>query len=205
MGGLYREENPFFLGNIDELTELKIPEGIIVIGNGAFQNFTKLEKVVVGKSVNTILFDAFKGCKKLKDVNLPNGLLNNIGIIQIDTYAFDSTEMLEIKQQEGYDPFAKLESIGVAAFNRAGDNIEISQIPETLKSIASFAFYGCGKYSVINIILPDSLTGFEDNCFSGYADGNINTITHVSGETVDSKELSRLGLSNPTTIEQVIE
>lgn len=72
-GGLYREENPFFLGNIDELTELKIPEGIIVIGNGAFQNFTKLEKVVVGKSVNTILFDAFKGCKKLKEVIIEKG------------------------------------------------------------------------------------------------------------------------------------
>ena len=72
-GWLYREENPFFLGNIDELTELKIPEGIIVIGNGAFQNFTKLEKVVVGKSVNTILFDAFKGCKKLKEVIIEKG------------------------------------------------------------------------------------------------------------------------------------
>ena len=42
---------------------------VSAIGERAFANCTKLEKVVIGKNVSVINDNAFSGCKKLKEVS----------------------------------------------------------------------------------------------------------------------------------------
>jgi hypothetical protein len=74
----------------------------------------------------------------------------------------------------------------------------------TIETMEKNCLTGCGtNASDLNIVLPDNLSGFKDNCFLRYAVGKINTITHISGGSVNSEELARLGFSysNPVTIE----
>lgn len=192
------------------------------------ENRMELEAIYLPSTIKSIGEAAFQGCKKLKTVNLPNGLDDNCGVTSIATYAFDSTGMVEIEERNDYSPLAKLISLGLA-FYMAGPGVKLFTIPEGLKSIAAYCFFecenvafedfstlqslglnslaNCGKNKTINIVLPSSLSGYANNCFSDYAKGNINTVTHVGGESVDNEELNRLGLSysNPITIESVID
>lgn len=54
------------------IEELIIPEGIVAIGQGAFEENKNLVKVTLPKSVHTISKSAFYNCKKLTDINLGN-------------------------------------------------------------------------------------------------------------------------------------
>jgi hypothetical protein len=188
-----------------------------------------LKEIFLPETITTIKEHAFEGCVYLEDVHLPNGLKENIGVTLIDTYAFNNASSLKIEQSDDYDPFAKLTKIGVAAFYKCKNGIYITKLSKTLNNINGYAFYDCpnvsiedfsnlkelgsnalgesGKNKTINIILPTALDKFVDNCFSGYAIGNINTVTYFGGGSVEDTVLARLGLSysNPTTIEQVIE
>jgi hypothetical protein len=153
---------------------------------------------------------------------------DNCGVTSIASYAFDSTGAVEIEERNDYNPLAKLSSLELA-FYMAGPGVKLFTIPKDLKSITAYCFYdcenvafedfstlqslgtkaleNCGKNKTINIVLPSSLSNYANNCFINYAKGNINTVTHVGGESVDSEELSRLGLSysNPVSFESVID
>ena len=53
---------------------LQIPDGIVTIGNGAFQNDTAATVVTFGKSVETIGDDAFNNCSKLPKIIFSEGI-----------------------------------------------------------------------------------------------------------------------------------
>lgn len=62
---------------------------IIAIADNAFKNNKKVTKVVLGKNVKSIGKNAFKGCTKLKTVEVKSTTLNKIG-----ANAFDSCKKL---------------------------------------------------------------------------------------------------------------
>ena len=188
-----------------------------------------LQHIYLPATITTIGNNAFYGCTSLETINLPNGLDEEYGITSIGTYAFNTTGKLQLKETSTYKPLNKVKEIGVSAFYQAGPNVYLNTLPPALDTINAFAFAycenvafedftnvqimstnsplsGCGKHTKIDVLLPVSLDGFADNCFSEYAVGNINSIT-IAGVTADENIITRLGLSysNPTTIEQVIE
>ena len=188
-----------------------------------------LQHIHLPATITTIGNNAFYGCTSLETINLPNGLDEEYGITSIGTYAFNTTGKLQLKETSTYKPLNKVKEIGVSAFYQAGPNVYLNTLPPALDTINAFAFAycenvafedftnvqimstnsplsGCGKHTKIDVLLPVSLDGFADNCFSEYAVGNINSIT-IAGVTADENIITRLGLSysNPTTIEQVIE
>lgn len=59
-----------------------VPEGVSIIGKGAFKGLVGIEQVIFPESVTSIMEDAFKGCRKLKEINFPSSL------IHIGDYAF---------------------------------------------------------------------------------------------------------------------
>lgn len=189
-----------------------------------------LQHIYLPSSITTIGERAFQGCRYLETINLPNALEEGIGVTTLGTYAFDTTGKIQISENAEYKPLAKLTSISVSSFYGAGDGVYLTETPKGLTTIPAFAFAYCpnisigdfstvstmgmsalyqsGKYSMIDIILPVTIgSGFANGCFSEYAMGNINTVTHVGGGSVSDEDLARLGLSysNPVTIEQVIE
>lgn len=65
---------PLFKGNT-KIKEVIIPEGITnEIPAECFNGCVNLTKVVIPEGVTVIGYDAFKGCKKLKSITIPNSL-----------------------------------------------------------------------------------------------------------------------------------
>ena len=58
----------------DGSTSLSIPSGVRVIGEGAFKNCVKLEKLELGSEVEVIEKEAFRGCKELREITLPKSV-----------------------------------------------------------------------------------------------------------------------------------
>ncbi len=54
--------------------KLIVGSNVKIIGNGSFENCTKLKEIIFEEGVETIGENAFKGCESLKAVNLPESL-----------------------------------------------------------------------------------------------------------------------------------
>ena len=65
--------------NCSNLTNITIPNSIVVIGNCAFAVCENLTNINIPNSVTTIDREAFCQCKNLTNVNIPNGV-TSIGI-----------------------------------------------------------------------------------------------------------------------------
>ena len=59
-------------------TSYSVPEGVTIIGGGAFTGSPLLEEVILPDSLTMILDNAFFGCRELKNINIPS-LVTNIG------------------------------------------------------------------------------------------------------------------------------
>lgn len=127
---------------IPSITAVSIPEGIKVIGAGAFDGYTGLTNVSIPNSVTLIDLDAFQGCTELTDVVMPDSLT------VIETGAFQGCKgLLSITIPDG------VLSIGSNAFMDCADLTSVT-IPDSVISIDSMAFYGCNKLS--DIVVPDT-------------------------------------------------
>ncbi|MBR4543886.1 MAG: leucine-rich repeat protein [Lachnospiraceae bacterium] len=69
--------------------EVIVPEGITVIGDGAFKGNAGLVKVTLPSTVTKIGAHAFKGCRLLRKINFP------VGITEIGEYAFHRCHCIE--------------------------------------------------------------------------------------------------------------
>ena len=81
-----------------------VPEGIVKIDVGCFRN-TDIETVILPSSLREIGWEAFRWCRKLKEIALPEGL-EIIGI-----GCFRDTAIKEITIPKS------VKSIGTAAFS----------------------------------------------------------------------------------------
>ena len=76
----------------DQVDTIVIMDGIDIIADHAFENFTNLESVIFPKSMGGYLGDySFYNCTKLKHVDLP------IGILKIGSYAFYGSAINEVE------------------------------------------------------------------------------------------------------------
>lgn len=119
----------------DNLSEVKFGEGIEGIAEDAFQYCTSLKEAILPNSVDSIGRSAFNGCTALEKVTLGSGLH------KIGDYVFSGcTSLAELTLPE------ELDSIGKYAFSDiAATSINI---PASVKSIGSFAFYSKKLVSV---------------------------------------------------------
>ncbi|MCM1505668.1 MAG: leucine-rich repeat domain-containing protein [Ruminococcus flavefaciens] len=116
-----------YLGDSKEVT---IPYGVTKIGNGAFRNNKKIQKVNFSDTVMEIGTQAFAGCDNLVKINLPYNLKT------IGTEAFAKCANLVTVNISGNDVI-----IGSKAFSecRSLEKIDI----ENVKEICSYAFLYC--------------------------------------------------------------
>ncbi len=126
------------------------------IGDGAFQNSTKLTSVQLPSSVTHIGFFAFSGCTSLTSVNISNN------ITHVGNYAFDgcmSLKSIAISNKET--------SIGVGTF-RGCSSITSITLPAGLKEIRDEAFLGCSSLTAITI--PKNVSVIGEKAFGGCTD-----------------------------------
>ena len=136
------------------IREVYIPEGVKVIGDGAFNNCIYLESINIPDSVTEIGFMAFSGCVRLASIRLPEGLQ------VIDGGAFELCEQLVTVECDSLNNLKYLDSDAFWEtywFNRQPDGFvflgsnllkfkgkapSTLVIPDGTRLIASQAFYG---------------------------------------------------------------
>ena len=140
------------LYSYSDITEIEIPAGVKVIGRGAFEYCTKLEKVVLPHTVTTIEPEAFYNCKALKEIVIPNGV-TTIGVAAF--FACTSLEKVDFLPEE-------LEGISRSLFEKC-INIKEVIIPKKVKTIGGRAF--C-QLSLDTLDIPPSVERLETYAFA---------------------------------------
>ena len=129
-----------------------IPNGITIIGNGAFSNFSWLESITIPEGVTTVGSYAFSRCSSLRSVEIPNS------VTSIGEGAFlwcGSLTSITIPNS--------VTSIGDGAFRRC-DSLTSITISDNVKRIGESAFASCKSLSSITI--PKGVTSINDSVFN---------------------------------------
>ena len=134
-------------------SEYAIPEGTVIIGDGAFDECDNLTSIIIPDSVTSIGSSAFAGCHKLSDIELPEGITS---INPLTFYFCINLTGITIP--------AGVTSIGSNAFSNCSSLTEIT-IPDGVTSIGFNAFAECPHLKRIEI--PDSVTEIKDDAFEG--------------------------------------
>lgn len=135
------------------ITNIKIPNSIVAIENGAFMNCGSLVSVDIPSSVTEIDRDVFCRCKSLKSVTIqgPIKVLSN--------YCFSECHSLESVTLP-----SSLTGIGVNVFDDC-KSLKSIEFPSSVTEIRNSAFQGCTGLTEIK--LPASVTVIGDYAFNG--------------------------------------
>ncbi len=133
--------------------EASIPGSVTAIGSYAFYNCASLATLTIGPGVQSIGYQAFRGCVSLKAVDIPGS------VEAIEGYAFfGCTALASLNLSPG------LRTIGTYAFFNCG-SITSVDIPGSVTAIGSYAFYYCSKMS--SLTLGQGLKTIGDHAFYG--------------------------------------
>lgn len=133
--------------------EYTIPDGVILVGRGAFAYDTLITSVTIPESVTTLNRGAFYECHALASVNIPSGVKT---IEQSVFYECSSLTSLVIP--EG------VTSIGSYAFNSCS-GLTTLVIPKSVTSIAHDAFANCT--GLVSMTIPSGVTTIDEDLFYG--------------------------------------
>ena len=122
-----------------KLEKVILPKSLEEIGGSSFANLIELKEVVIPEGVTRIGYNAFEDCQNLKKVTLPKSLLE----IGDDAFA-GCTELKDIIFPN------ELKRIGARAFNGCVKFTKIV-IPDSVKFIGTNAFSNCQNLEFINI------------------------------------------------------
>lgn len=156
-----------YTGSSSTVTVPKQVEGydVTAIGDHAFSANKNITTVSLPKGVVSIGAGAFNECPKLAKVTIPAGGLTSIG----DTAFFKCGLLSSIALPYG------LTSIGASAFSECAKLTAVT-LPDTLTSIGTDAFFGCG---LTTIAVPGSVTTIGDTVFQNC--GNLTTVNLGGG------------------------
>ena len=166
---------------------LTIPNGVEEIAENAFQDCTRLEKIVLPSTINGLSASAFTGCISLKEIVFSgedgnykvqdgivyttdgkivfclSGISGEItvpeGVTELSDYAFRGCkDITKVKLP------STLTVVGAGVFSGCS-SLETVVIPESVTKIGSGAFSSCSKLQSIQ--LPKGLTELAGGIFSG--------------------------------------
>ncbi len=141
-------------GNV--IRTLTIGDSVTAINSGAFQGCTSLTSVSLGSSLTKIWNNAFQGCTSLTSITLPGSLT------WIADGAFSGCTSLTDFEVSGSNP--AYSSVDGVLCNEDGTELvqypcgrtaDSFAVPDSVKTIASGAFYGCR--SLTSLTIPDSV------------------------------------------------
>lgn len=140
-----------------QFRDLKLPDSVTIINDGAFSQCTMLENINLGSNLKTIGKEAFYGCP-LKSVDFPKSL------VTIDDWAFAFTQFEYVELSEN------IVNVGRCAFG--GSDVKKAVVNEKIGDIAEEVFQNCTNLQIVVLggnVEKISASAFE-NCSS------LNTI-----------------------------
>ena len=151
------------------LTSATIGEGVTTIGLYAFYDCSSLTSVIIGDSVTTIEHSAFMGCSSLTSITIPDSV-TTIGY-GVFGYCSSLTEFRGKYASE--DGRCVIIDSTLNSFAPAG--LTEYTIPDSVTTIADWAFQGCD--SLTSITIPNSVTTIGGNPFS-----RCTGLTEINGK-----------------------
>lgn len=136
----------------DELKEVSIANTVAQIGSAAFADCVALTEITVPGSVVTVGNSAFKGCTSL------TGVILNDGVKNIEPYAFNACTSLVTITLPG-----SVTSLGACAFYRC-DALEEVILSDALTRISFGTFMYCRRLKTIEI--PNSVEIIDYKAFA---------------------------------------
>ncbi len=117
-------------------------EGRVVssIGESAFEDQKRIREINLPEGLTSIGIMAFKGCSSLSSINIPDG----VRIIGAEAFA-ECTRMRSVE----FGSFSSLESIGIFAFSKSG--IIAFDLPKNVISVDGSVFFGAVSLKRINV------------------------------------------------------
>ena len=168
-GHLYSDENT-------EIVDLKIPDGVTTINDGAFAGCISISSVTIPNSVTSLGSIAFTDCTSLTSVTIGNGV-TSIGIATFrDCTGLTSIKIPNSVTKIGNAAFFgctgltniiipnSVTSIGFNAFYECTGLTSIT-IGNSVASIGESAFFGCT--GLTSITIPNSVTSIGSHAFYG--------------------------------------
>lgn len=160
----------------DGSASISVPSSVRVIGHSAFKNCEKLEHLEIGPSVEAMMTEACRGCKKLGELVLPE----NVRLVgesafrdctSLKTLAIENDE-IELGER-AFENCANLTDVSLAdgiseiyggVFNSCKALAEI-KLPEKLTVLGESSFADC--VSLTEIDIPCDVTKIDDMAFNG--------------------------------------
>ncbi|MHB8131731.1 MAG: leucine-rich repeat protein, partial [Mobilitalea sp.] len=151
-------EDGVLIKYIGSENEIVIPNGIKIIGSGAFKECT-MEKVTIPDSVNIIENEAFQNCGMLTEIILPNS------VKELGQSAFQGCSRLYRAElsNELY--------VNMSAFADCTSLKEVI-IPDGVNTLKDYVFKNCTSLEMID--LPESINFIGVGCFENCS--NLETI-----------------------------
>lgn len=146
------------------LTSIKLPDGMVNIGNKAFDGCTKLTSMDIPDSVSSIGNSAFSSCVSLTGISVSEGNASYCaenGVL----YNKAKTEILRFPCQKKDTSFTipnGAKNIADGAFENCRNLTSIT-IPNGVKNIGDDAFSIC--FGLTSITIPDGVTSIGNSAF----------------------------------------
>ena len=168
------------------LEEISIPGTVTTVGNSAFYRCKNLKNIEIPEGVTKIDGSAFIFCSSLEQIKLPQSL------VSIGSGAFDNcTSLISVELPDNAiissDTFKECKNLSDIVISDTNNNYIVKNgilynknmtrilcypagikdtefsVPDTVKTIGDFAFYGTKALESINI--PDSITNIGTDAF----------------------------------------
>ncbi len=143
----------------NSITSFDIPDRIKFIDGYAFADCTSLTSITIPNSVTSIGSNAFSGCTSLTSITIPDSVTSR------GTFAFDGCTSLEYTEHNNGKYLGNTTNPYVVLVDVIDNSITSFDMPDRIKFIDGYAFYGCT--SLTSITIPNSVTSIGSNAFSG--------------------------------------
>lgn len=176
------------------LYTLTIPDNVVYVESGAFQNCTSLATANIGNGVTSTGSELFMGCSNLETLNIGNGLTTINQRMCRDCTKLKNLHIgsgvINIYQYYGYNRFGNGMNAGLMSTGQT--NIPVAGTISISGGYSSynasyFPFYGCTNLE--NITIEQSNTTFSDgrdgngeNCII-YKSGDVNKLLVLACKT----------------------
>ena len=174
--------------------EIKIPANVISIGPSACtcKDNHVIEKVVIPSSVIHIWDNAFVGCDRIKNMDIPASLVfvgAGARIIK-NEFEFADAKMTILKKYLGRDSRVSIPDtvsiIAPLAFDNRSSNLETVDVPSSITNISVNAFNGCSRLK--NVKIPSTVNLIGDNTYYDFIKASNPKYTNGDFEFADAGE-----------------